>query len=141
MTGAPFPVVSSNALMELTRQAFACGHQLIIVTQSDEGAREIDNLNGARTRIAPQQDGKCAEAFRWPEHLARQYLNRTVMAEFKKRQDVSVDELMSKWLNATQMRDEFGGWSPTIMSLYTRGYLILGEAPPTRGRLLVFIEH
>ena len=35
--------------------------------------------------------------------------------------------------DATQMRDELGGWSPSIMSLYTCGYLILDEAPPTRG--------
>ena len=35
--------------------------------------------------------------------------------------------------DATQMRDELGGWSPSIMSIYTCGYLILDEAPPTRG--------
>ena len=35
--------------------------------------------------------------------------------------------------DATQMRDELGGWGPSIMSLYTCGYLILDEAPPTRG--------
>ena len=127
-----------NALMELTRRAFEFGHQLVIVTQSDAAATQIDDLNGVRTKIAPQQEGKHAEDFRWSEDLARQYLNRTVMTDVKKWQNVSVDELMREWLNGTKMSDGLGGWSPSTMSLYTRGYLSLGEAPPTRGRLLVF---
>ena len=84
-----------NALIELTRQAFERGRQLIIVTRAEEGDREIDNLSGPRA-IAPQQDGKRAEHFLWSEHLARQHLNRTVTTEFKKRQDVSV-ELIREW--------------------------------------------
>ncbi|CAE7733038.1 SEC14 [Symbiodinium microadriaticum] len=99
----------SNALMELMRHAVECGHQLVIVTHSHEVATEIDNLNGVRTKITPQQDGKRAEDFRQSEDLAHQYLNR-------------------EWLDATKMRDGPGGWS-------MRGYLSLGEAPPTRGRL------
>ncbi|CAE7450170.1 SEC14 [Symbiodinium necroappetens] len=99
----------SNALMELMRHAVECGHQLVIVTHSHEVTTEIDNLNGVRTKIAPQQDGKRAEDFRQSEDLAHQYLNR-------------------EWLDATKMRDGPGGWS-------MRGYLSLGEAPPTRGRL------
>ena len=79
--------VTGNALIELTRQAFERGRQLIIVTRAEEGDREIDNLSGPRA-IAPQQDGKRAEDFLWSEHLARQHLNRTVTTEFKKRQDV-----------------------------------------------------
>ena len=41
---------------------------------------------------------------------------------------------MREWLDATKMRDGPGGWS-------MRGYLSLGEAPPTRGRWLVFIAN
>ena len=129
----------STALLDLTRHAFEFGHQLVVVTQSSNLAAEIYELNGVRTKIAPQQDGKRAEDFRWSEDLARQYLTRSVMTDVKKRQDVSVDEVMREWLNATKMRDGSGGWSPSTMTLYTRGYLSLGEAPPTRGRLLVFI--
>ena len=53
-----------NALIELTRQAFERGRQLIIVTRAEEGDREIDNLSGPRA-IAPQPGGKRAEDFLW----------------------------------------------------------------------------
>ena len=125
----------TSAVMELTRFAFDSGHHLIIIAQTEEGAAEIGDLNGARTRIAPQQTGKGAEDFRWGEDLASQYLNKTVLAESKKRNS-TVADIKREWLNATRMRDRFGGWNPTIMSLYVRGYLQLGEEPPTRGRLL-----
>ena len=69
--------------MELMRHAVECGHQLVIVTHSHEVATEIDNLNGVRTKITPQQDGKRAEDFRQSEDLAHQYLNRTVMTDVK----------------------------------------------------------
>jgi hypothetical protein len=126
---------SKSAVMELTRFAFDCGHHLIIISQTEEGADEIGDLNGARTRIAPQQNGKRAEDYRWGEDLASQYLNETVLAESKKRNS-TVADIRREWLNATRMRDRFGGWNPTIMSLYVRGYLQLVEEPRTRGRLL-----
>lgn len=126
---------SKSAVMELTRFAFDCGHHLIIIAQTEEGADEIGDLNGARTRIAPQQNGKRAEDYRWGEDLASQYLNETVLAESKKRNS-TVADIRREWLNATRMRDRFGGWNPTIMSLYVRGYLQLVEEPRTRGRLL-----
>lgn len=126
---------SKSAVMELTRFAFDSGHHLIIIAQTEEGADEIGDLNGARTRIAPQQNGKRAEDYRWGEDLASQYLNKTVLAESKNRNS-TVADIREEWLNATRMRDRFGGWNPTIMSLYVRGYLQLGEEPPTRGRLL-----
>ena len=88
----------TNALIELTRQAFERGRQLIIVTRAEEGDREIDNLSGPRA-IAPQPGGKRAEDFLWsgtPRPSTLQHLNRTVTTEFKNRQDVSV-ELMREW--------------------------------------------
>ena len=126
---------SKSAVMELTRFAFDCGHHLIIIAQSEKGAGEIGDLNGARTRIAPQQNGKRAEDYRWGEDLASKYLNKTVLAESKKRNS-TVADIRREWLNATRMRDRFGGWNPVIMSYYVRGYRQLGEEPPTRGRLL-----
>ena len=119
---------SKSAVMELTRFAFDCGHHLVIIAQTEEAADEIGDLNGPRTRLAPQQTGKRAEDFRWGEDLASQYLNKTVLAESKKRNS-TVAEIRREWLNATRVRDRFGGWNPTIMSLYVRGYLQFGEEP------------
>ena len=42
-------------LMMLTRAAHELGHHLIVITQSRERAEEVSDLNGARTRLALQQ--------------------------------------------------------------------------------------
>ena len=105
-----------------------------MVTQSKERADEVDKLNGDRTKIAKQQQGRMAEDFRWSEDLARQYLNATVMAEYQQQNGSSADGVMCRWLNGTRMRDQFGGWKPTIMNSYISGNLMLGEESPTSGR-------
>ena len=122
-----------KGLLQLSRLAFEFHHHVIVIMQSKEMAIEVDKLNGARTRLAMQQQGSKAEDFRWSEHLARQYLNSTVMTECQ-RQNRSSDGVMSRWLNGTQMCDQFGGWIPTIMDLYISGDRKLGEAPPTQGQ-------
>ena len=121
-------------LLALTRLAFEFGHHLIVVTQSKERADEVDKLNGDRTKIAKQQQGRMAEDFRWSEDLARQYLNATVMTEYQQQNGSSADGVMCRWLNGTRMRDQFGGWKPTVMNSYISGNLMLGEASPTSGR-------
>ena len=126
--------LEGEPLLALTRLAFEFGHHLIVVTQSKERADEVDKLNGDRTKIAKQQQGRMAEDFRWSEDLARQYLNATVMAEYQQQNGSSADGVMCRWLNGTRMRDQFGGWKPTIMNSYISGNLMLGEESPTSGR-------
>ena len=126
--------LAGEPLLALTRLAFEFGHHLIVVTQSKERADEVDKLNGDRTKIAKQQQGRMAEDFRWSEDLARQYLNATVMAEYQQQNGSSADGVMCRWLNGTRMRDQFGGWKPTIMNSYISGNLMLGEESPTSGR-------
>ena len=64
-------------LMNLARAAHGFG-QVIVVTQSEGIAKELAHLNGARTRLAPQQEN--VRQYRWNEAQARQlllYLNAT----------------------------------------------------------------
>lgn len=126
------PEQEEAPLRELTRFAYSYGHHLIVICQTREGAESVDDLNGPRTRIAAQQNGRCAEAFRWSEKLAEDYLNATVMSELKARGHglECYADVMREWLNGTKVRDQFGGWSPTIMSPYARRKCKLGEDPP-----------
>ncbi|CAJ1369330.1 unnamed protein product [Effrenium voratum] len=64
-------------LMNLARAAHRYG-QVIVVTQSERIANKVACLNGARTRLAPQQEN--VSQYRWNEVQARQlllYLNAT----------------------------------------------------------------
>ena len=58
-------------LMSLARAAHRYG-QVIVVTQSERVATEIANLNGERTRLAPQQE--TVNKYRWNETQAFQLL-------------------------------------------------------------------
>ena len=130
------PEQSKAPMRDLTRFAFARGHHLIVICQTREGAELVDDLNGVRTRIAAQQNGRCAEEFRWSEKLAENYLNATVMSELKARGHglERYADVMREWLNGTKVRDQFGGWNPTIMSLYVRRMCTLGEDVPREAR-------
>ena len=130
------PEQSKAPMRDLTRFAFAHGHHLIVICQAREGAESVDDLNGVRTRIAAQQNGRCAEEFRWSEKLAENYLNATVMSELKARGHglERYADVMREWLNGTKVRDQFGGWNPTIMSLYVRRMCTLGEDVPREAR-------
>ena len=93
-----------SLLMGLTRHAFSFGHHLIVITQSEEAAREAGTLNGARTRLWPQQVG---HAYRWSNSQAREYL-ATKSTRVSNVNEMQVEEV----LNMTQIPDEFGGWKP-----------------------------
>ncbi|OLP98633.1 hypothetical protein AK812_SmicGene18908 [Symbiodinium microadriaticum] len=43
-------------------------------------------------------------------------------------------DVMREWLNGTKVRDQFGGWNPTIMSPYVRRKCKLGEDVPREAR-------
>ena len=130
------PEQSKAPMRDLTRFAFARGHHLIVICQAREGAESVDDLNGVRTRIAAQQNGRCAEEFRWSGKLAERYLNATVMSELKARGPglERYADVMREWLNGTKVRDQFGGWNPTIMSPYVRRKCKLGEDVPREAR-------
>ena len=59
-------------LMDLARAAHTFG-QVIVVTQSEAVAKEVADLNGARTRLAPQQNVSVTE-YRWNRMQASQLL-------------------------------------------------------------------
>ncbi|CAJ1335620.1 unnamed protein product, partial [Effrenium voratum] len=66
-------------LMSLARAAHGYG-QVIAVTQSEGIAKEVAHLNGARTRLAPQQENVSVREYRWNEMQAYKlllYLNAT----------------------------------------------------------------
>lgn len=69
-------------LMSLARAAFKYG-QVVVVTQSREVAEEVGSLNGARTRVSPQQKCNVSE-YRWNEMQAsRLLLNLNATAKMK----------------------------------------------------------
>ena len=69
-------------LMSLARAAFEYG-QVVVVTQSREVAEEVGSLNGARTRMSPQQKCNVSE-YRWDEAQAsRLLLNLNATAKLK----------------------------------------------------------
>ena len=69
-------------LMSLARAAFEHG-QVVVVTQSREVAEEVGSLNGARTRVSPQQKCNVSE-YRWNElQASRLLLNLNATAKLK----------------------------------------------------------
>ena len=69
-------------LISLARAAFEYG-QVVVVTQSREVAEEVGSLNGARTRVSPQQKCNVSE-YRWNEMQAsRLLLNLNATAKLK----------------------------------------------------------
>lgn len=122
-------------LTELSRCAYDYGHHLIVICQSRQVADEIDALNGPRTRIAAAQKSRCAQDFRWSEELAKAFLNETVMSELERKGygRERYEDLMQEWLSGTQHRDQYRGWSPSVMTNYITGDYKLGQAPPQTG--------
>ena len=69
-------------LMSLARAAFKYG-QVVVVTQSREVAEEVGSLNGARTRVSPQQNCNVSE-YRWDEiQASKLLLNLKATAKLK----------------------------------------------------------
>ena len=106
-------------LMALTRAAHECDHHLIAVTQSEEAANKVANLNGARTRLAEQQK---APSYRWSKGEAEEYLKAVK----------TLTENGERVLNMTQVPDEVGGWKPVDI----KEYLKTGRRPeaPQQGQ-------
>ena len=61
----------AQLLMGLARASHRYGH-VIVVSQSQQVATDVANLNGARTRMAPQQ--RDILEYRWDEPMARQLI-------------------------------------------------------------------
>ncbi|CAK9049263.1 unnamed protein product [Durusdinium trenchii] len=106
-------------LMALTRAAHECDHHLIAVTQSEEAANKVANLNGARTRVLEQQK---APSYRWSKGEAEEYLKAVK----------TLTENAERVLNMTQVPDEVGGWKPVDI----KEYLKTGRRPeaPQQGQ-------
>eukprot|EP00435_Cladocopium_sp_Y103_P050704 s387_g15.t1 len=62
-------LAEGKIVMDLAKAAFDYG-QVIIVTQSEVVAKDVDDLNGLRTRLAPQQED--VKEYRWNETQAIQ---------------------------------------------------------------------
>ena len=103
-------------LMELTRAAHELGHHLIVITQSRERAQEVSDLNGARTRLALQQQ-QDERVYRWSSEQARSFLETLEPNES--------EQVIDKVLNDTQVPDEFRLWKPSDI----REYLTSGCKP------------
>ena len=107
---------NGDRLMELTRAAHELGHHLIVITQSRERAQEVSDLNGARTRLALQQQ-QDERVYRWSSEQARRFL--------KTLQPKESEQVIDKVLNDTQVPDEFRLWKPSDI----REYLTSGCKP------------
>eukprot|EP00435_Cladocopium_sp_Y103_P030164 s3172_g7.t1 len=97
-------------LMDLTRHAFQYRHHLIVITQSEEAAREAATLNGERTRAVQQED---ARTYRWRSTQARDFLTNNPLLDFRE-----TAETAAVVLNMTQIPDTFGGWRPVSIMEY-----------------------
>ena len=95
-------------LMDLTRYAFQYRHHLIVITQSEETAREAATLNGERTRAVQQED---ARTYRWRNTQARDFLTNNPLLDFR-------EQTAEVVLNMTQIPDTFGGWRPVSIMEY-----------------------
>ena len=106
-------------LMALTRAAHEFDHHLIAITQAEEAADEVANLNGARTRKLEQQN---ARSYRWSKGEAEEYLKAVK----------TLTENAERVLNMTQVPDEVGGWKPVDI----KEYLKTGRRPeaPQQGQ-------
>ena len=92
-------------LLHLARDAFEKGHHFIVITQSKEGARQIADLNGDRTREVEQED---ARLYRWQMAEAREFLINNSL-RFRQEEGEEI-------LNMSEVPDTFGGWRPVSIS-------------------------
>ena len=108
---------NGERLMMLTRAAHELGHHLIVITQSRERAQEVSDLNGARTRLAPQQQQQDERTYRWSSEQARSFLETLEPKES--------EQVIDKLLDDTKVPDKFGLWKPSDI----REYLTSGRKP------------
>ena len=123
-------LAEGKIVIDLARAAFDYG-QVIIVTQSEVVAKDVDDLNGLRTRLAPQQED--VKEYRWNKTQAIQLfvaLNATKrvnssepkeieQAVKKTLQEFKEDRVaISKTLESAQFPD--GGWTPVGIIQFRR---------------------
>ena len=113
--GLPGQETESN-LMALTRAAHEFDHHLIAITQTDEAADEVANLNGASTRKVKQQKAPSTDGQK---------------GRYLKAAKAFTGEAESV-LNMTLVPDEVGGWKPADI----KEYLKTGRRPeaPQQGQ-------
>ena len=97
---------AETSLMGLIRPAFEHGQHIIAITQSKKAAEELAGLNGARTRVAVQQQPE-ERMYRWSREQARTYLETK-----------ELEEVIDKVLNKTEIPDDFGLWKPVDITEY-----------------------
>jgi len=95
-----------TSLMGLIRPAFEHGQHIIAITQTKKAAEELAGLNGARTRVAVQQQPE-ERMYRWSREQARTYLETK-----------ELEEVIDKVLNKTEIPDDFGLWKPVDITEY-----------------------
>ena len=115
-------VDNRDMLMDLARAAFAHGHHIIAITQSKKAAEELADLNGARTRLAPQQR-QDERTYRWSREQTRNYLE--TMEEVLRNEPKEREQVIDKLLNDTEVPDDFGLWKPVDI----KEYLDTGRKP------------
>ena len=102
--------IERSTFMDLIRAAFAHGHHFIVVVQSTEAANQVADLNGARTRQAPQQREE-ERVYRWDQEQAKMYLERGKEQQLE-------GQLIEEVLNMAQVPDDFGRWKPVDIDEY-----------------------
>ena len=107
-----------QTLMDLGRRAFNLGHHLIVITQSRDRAEEVSGLNGARTRLAMQQQ-QDERVYRWSREQARNYL-QTKEEVVSLKEPQKREQFIDKVLNNTQIPDDFGLWIPVHIINFLR---------------------
>ena len=90
-------------------------------------AQSIANLNGARSRVAPEQ--LATTKYRWTKEQAQKYL--ALMLEERDIQPESINQ--EQFLINASIRDAHGGWLPVQM----RNYLDNADEPRPPGAFTV----
>ena len=111
----------------LLKAAYQSGHHLVAVVQSETMAQSIANLNGARSRVAPEQ--LATTKYRWTKEQAQKYL--ALMLEERDIQPESINQ--EQFLINASIRDAHGGWLPVQM----RNYLDNADEPRPPGAFTV----
>ena len=124
-------VDKTGMLMDLARAAFAHGHHIVAITQSKKSAEEIADLNGERTRLAPQQQ-QDDRTYRWSRRQAQKYLETMEEEMVSPNEPKEREEFIGKVLNNTLIPDDVGLWRPVAI----KEYMKTGHKPkaPQRAR-------
>ena len=106
-------------LIDLARAAFAHGHHIVAITQSKKSAEEIADLNGERTRLAPQQQ-QDDRTYRWSRRQAQKYLETMEEEMVSPNEPKEREEFIGKVLNNTLIPDDVGLWRPVAINEYMK---------------------